>query len=295
MLRAELRQRLSRYAAAGSLATVGGVASLRVEEGRLRGAARSHGGGFFHVNTDNILLRSFRSGADYGLLLAICAGNYKDEGCCLAAATAASTFFEAFHAPLISDADIAPTLRRALLAANDGIVKISQEPIADLQLQTVLGKRTTLSGIGTALTAVAALPDRLWVAHIGDSKAYLVRDGRPRKLTVEHTLSHVAEYRERIKCTPNEAIAHADQIVLRMLGTSENAPDFDVSRVELLPRDRILLGTEALTSDLATTVTLQEIPEIETACEVLGLALSETHLPVTFGIIDIREPGCPSL
>lgn len=150
---------------------------MHAEGGSLRGAAWSHGGGFFHRSTDNIVLRSFRAGADRGLLLAICAGNYKDEACCFASAAAACAFVEAFEGALISEADVVPALRSAMLGAHEGIVDLSGEPIGDLRLGTTVGGRTSLKGLGAMVTAVAAVAGRLWVVHIGDCRAYLIVKG----------------------------------------------------------------------------------------------------------------------
>jgi hypothetical protein len=288
---AELERKLSTYSGAGYLAPLGGVASLHAEGGSLRGAAWSHGGGFFHRSTDNIVLRSFRAGADRGLLLAICAGNYKDEACCFASAAAACAFVEAFEGALISEADVVPALRSAMLGAHEGIVDLSGEPIGDLRLGTTVGGRTSLKGLGAMVTAVAAVAGRLWVVHIGDCRAYLIREGCARKLTIEHTLSHAPEYRERIEADPEQAIEWADDIVLRVLGVSEDPPKFDVSRMDLRPRDRLLVGTAALTNELAAMVASLETGDIDAAGEALTPALSAARLPVTFGIIDVRQRG----
>ncbi|MEZ4295685.1 MAG: hypothetical protein R3B70_11965 [Polyangiaceae bacterium] len=246
------------------------------------------------MNTDNVLLQRFRAGADQGLLLAICAGSSKDEGGCVAAGATACEYLDAFERGLLSEADVAPTLRRATLAAHDAVLKMSRQPLADLPpLHTVAGARTSLKGIGAATIAIAAVAGRLWVVHVGGCRAYLLRDGRLRKLNLEHTLSYVPEYRQMTKSDPSAAHEAADYLWTRSLGTAENAPNFDVSRMELLPGDRALVGSDALTDQLAATVTSHMPQSLEHAQKALDAALSATHLPVTFGILDVLNPGSP--
>lgn len=72
---------------------------------------------------------------------------------------------------------------------------------------------------------------------------------------------------------------------------SEDPPKFDVSRMDLRPRDRLLVGTAALTNELAAMVASLETGDIDAAGEALTPALSAARLPVTFGIIDVRQRG----
>ena len=95
-------------------------------------------------------------------------------------------------------------------------------------------------------TVVACLIDgrRATVAHVGDSRAYLLRDRHLHRLTADHTI--VAELVARGAIAPEEADRHAYKNVLsRNLGAKPVAA-VDVSEVELQPGDRLMLCSDGL-------------------------------------------------
>ena len=105
-------------------------------------------------------------------------------------------------------------------------------------------RRRDRRGMGT--TVVACLVDgrRATVAHVGDSRAYLLRDGRLHRLTNDHTI--VAELVARGALAADEADRHAYKNVLsRNLGAKPVA-SVDVSEVELQPGDRLMLCSDGL-------------------------------------------------
>ncbi|HVK77072.1 MAG TPA: protein phosphatase 2C domain-containing protein [Kofleriaceae bacterium] len=105
-------------------------------------------------------------------------------------------------------------------------------------------RRRDRKGMGT--TVVACLVDgrRATIAHVGDSRAYLLRDGRLHRLTNDHTV--VAELVARGAIAAHEADHHAYKNVLsRNLGAKPTA-QADVSEVELQPGDRLLLCSDGL-------------------------------------------------
>jgi protein phosphatase len=105
-------------------------------------------------------------------------------------------------------------------------------------------RRRDRRGMGT--TVVACLVDgrRATVAHVGDSRAYLLRDGHLHRLTNDHTI--VAELVARGALAPDEADRHAYKNVLsRNLGAKPVA-SVDVSEVELQPGDRLMLCSDGL-------------------------------------------------
>ncbi|MBI3647783.1 MAG: Stp1/IreP family PP2C-type Ser/Thr phosphatase [Actinobacteria bacterium] len=102
-----------------------------------------------------------------------------------------------------------------------------------------------VSGMGTTLTAAVVAGDELHLAHVGDSRAYLLRAGDLRRLTEDHTL--VARMVKAGEITQGEAEVHPHRNVLtRAVGTEPDV-DVDESRVALLDGDRILLCTDGLT------------------------------------------------
>jgi protein phosphatase len=120
---------------------------------------------------------------------------------------------------------------------------------AQLANQTVfknsLGK-SDLQGMGTTLTAALKVGRKLIFAHVGDSRAYLLRTGELVQLTQDHSV--VAEMVRRGKLKPEEAESHpARSILTRALGT-EPRVEIDLLSQDTQKGDRILLCTDGLTS-----------------------------------------------
>lgn len=105
-----------------------------------------------------------------------------------------------------------------------------------------------LSGMGTTVVLAVGAGTAWVIAHAGDSRAYLLRDGRLRRLTTDHNVA--AELVVQGRISEAEAQHHPGRnIVTRTLGA--NTPsDPDLQRVERLPGDRLLLCTDGLTAVL---------------------------------------------
>ncbi len=102
------------------------------------------------------------------------------------------------------------------------------------------------AGMGTTLTAAYLQDDELVIAHVGDSRAYLLRDGALRRLTRDHSLVH--ELVERGKLTEAEAAEHPQRsIITRALGP-EATVDVDTWTYPARAGDVLLLCSDGLTS-----------------------------------------------
>ncbi len=102
-------------------------------------------------------------------------------------------------------------------------------------------------GSGTTLTAGVWTGDRLALAHVGDGRAYLLRDGALRRLTRDHTV--VQERVEAGELDPEEAAAHPDRaLLLRALDGADGGPVPDLTLYEGKPGDRWLLCTDGLSA-----------------------------------------------
>ena len=102
------------------------------------------------------------------------------------------------------------------------------------------------SGMGTTLTAVYLDDSDLAIAHVGDSRAYVLRDGELTRLTHDHSL--VEELMRRGKLTPEQAAEHPQRsIITRALGIE---PDVEVDTWTYPARagDVVLLCSDGLTS-----------------------------------------------
>jgi protein phosphatase len=112
------------------------------------------------------------------------------------------------------------------------------------------------AGMGTTLTAALASPGAVHLAHVGDSRAYLLRAGTLRQLTRDHTL--VDRMVQAGEITRDEADVHPHRnVLLRALGT-EPSVEVESLDVGLLEGDRVLLCSDGLT----TMVTEDQIAAI---------------------------------
>ncbi len=103
----------------------------------------------------------------------------------------------------------------------------------------------SLAGMGTTLTAAVIHGDEVAVAHVGDSRAYLWRDGRLRQVTDDHSL--VAELIRRGALTPAEAERHPQRsVITRALG-AEAGVEVDLVRLAPQAGDVLLLCSDGLT------------------------------------------------
>jgi serine/threonine protein phosphatase PrpC len=102
------------------------------------------------------------------------------------------------------------------------------------------------SGMGTTMTVALVEADEVAIGHVGDSRAYLIRDGRLEQLTDDHSL--VAELVRSGKLTPEEAETHPQRsVITRALGTEADV-DVDTFSVQSAPGDLFLLCSDGLTS-----------------------------------------------
>jgi protein phosphatase len=105
----------------------------------------------------------------------------------------------------------------------------------------------TASGMGTTITAALFGPEgSVAIGHVGDSRAYRLRDGRHEQLTDDHSL--VAELVRRGELSPEEAEVHPQRsVITRALGTDPDV-DVDAFTVETQAGDLFLLCSDGLTT-----------------------------------------------
>ncbi len=104
---------------------------------------------------------------------------------------------------------------------------------------------TLRNDMGTTMVAALVHEDRLaFVANVGDSRGYLLREGMLHQVTRDHSL--VARMVEQKRISREEARHHPhSNILLRTVGTERNV-DIDIFSVELEPGDRLLLNSDGL-------------------------------------------------
>ena len=102
-----------------------------------------------------------------------------------------------------------------------------------------------LAGMGTTLTAFLADGDVLRLAHVGDSRAYLFRDGALRRVTKDHTV--VEQLVDKGRLTPEEAGIHPQRSILTRAIGVEGDVQVDQGSIEVRAGDRLLLCSDGLT------------------------------------------------
>src|SRR5262245_1610458 len=157
---------------------------------------------------------------------------------------------------VVASSQLAPdvTLRAALEAANRVVHEEAQ-------------RNRDLAGMGTTGVAAIFSPDGIaFVANVGDSRAYRLRDGAFEQITLDHSL--VAEMHRRGLITEEEALVHPRRNeVLRSLGVE---PDVvvDLHQLDLRPGDLFLLCSDGL-SGVVRDAEIAEVMHRETPAQAV--------------------------
>ncbi|HKP08117.1 MAG TPA: PP2C family serine/threonine-protein phosphatase [Microbacterium sp.] len=116
---------------------------------------------------------------------------------------------------------------------------------AAVDLIDTVGARPELAGMGTTVSALIMVDDYAVIAHIGDSRIYLFRDGALTQITTDHTF--VQRLVDSGRITPEEARYHPRRSVLmRVLGDMDTDPELDTFIMPTQPGDRWLLCSDGL-------------------------------------------------
>lgn len=180
--------------------------------------------------------------------------------------------------PSAQDAEFA--LQSALMAANS----LLAETVFDHQ---------ELTGMGTTVSALLRVGSELALAHIGDSRIYLLRDGELSQITADHTF--VQRLVDSGRITAEEAAVHPRRSVLmRVLGDVDAAPEIDTTVMATLAGDRWMLCSDGLSSYVSDDKILSAMQSVadpdNTAKRLIGLSL-DNGAPdnVTVVIVDVDE------
>lgn len=135
-----------------------------------------------------------------------------------------------------------------------------------------------LAGMGTTVTALLRSENTLAMAHLGDSRAYLLRDGLLTQVTVDHTF--VQHLVDTGRISPDEAETHPQRnVVMRVLGDFDLDLTPDMSVREAIPGDRWMLCSDGLSGFVAPediTGTLATVADPAQAAEMLvSMAMRE--------------------
>jgi PPM family protein phosphatase len=130
-------------------------------------------------------------------------------------------------------------------ASADSLSSLTQAiEVANSSIYTLSAKNEQFRGMATTCTALAVRDEHAFIAHVGDSRAYLYRNGELSQITNDHTLVE-SLVREGL-ITREQARNHPRRnVILRALG-SKGTVDVDTHIVDLMPNDIMLLCSDGL-------------------------------------------------
>ncbi len=121
----------------------------------------------------------------------------------------------------------------------------------------------SMAKMGTTLTVAYLLPPHVILSHVGDSRAYLFRDGIIHQLTRDQTLAQALIDGGLEK----DKVARFGHVLINSLGCGLSTVDADVHHIDVQPGDRLLLCSDGLTDmvntdSIAKTLGSTKLPEI---------------------------------
>jgi PPM family protein phosphatase len=148
--------------------------------------------------------------------------------------------------------DLPPLAQRLVAAGKSANQKIHQ-----------LGQtERRYNGMGTTMVSFVVNGNTTYIAHAGDSRAYLIRNGTIKQITDDHSL--INEYIRQGLLTHEDAAIHPlKHVITRALGTSPQI-DFDVNIISLIDGDFLLLCSDGLSNPLSDQDILKQVVDSRT-------------------------------
>ncbi|MFD1845514.1 PP2C family protein-serine/threonine phosphatase [Arthrobacter flavus] len=142
---------------------------------------------------------------------------------------------------------------------------------ANTLLSELVNANPQLAGMGTTVTALLLNGNRLEFAHIGDSRAYRLKDDVFEQISIDHTFVQRLIDEGRLK--PEEADVHPHKnVLMRVLGDVDASPELDLDSFEVDAGERWLLcsdGLNAVLSDELIERILRETPDLQATVDTL--------------------------
>lgn len=141
-------------------------------------------------------------------------------------------------------------IRDSVRANNDNIPSIIHQAfhVANRIIYTKAFQEPDLNGMGTTIVLALCHNDKIYIAHVGDSRAYLIQNEKIKQLTQDHSIT--GELLKAGKITEEEANKHhLRNFLTKALGTKEIVKP-DIISISLQEGDLILLCTDGLTDML---------------------------------------------
>jgi serine/threonine protein phosphatase PrpC len=177
------------------------------------------------------------------------------------ASSLAIRHLEDLDRPFASTAEAERTLRDTIT-----------ETAADLI--DMVARKPELSGMGTTVSALVMVEEYAVIAHIGDSRVYLLRDGQLTQITADHTF--VQRLVDSGRITVEEARYHPRRSVLmRVLGDMDAHPEVDTFIMATQPGDRWLLCSDGLSGVVDDSHTAKALGQGLTPARTADLLLKQ--------------------
>jgi len=164
---------------------------------------------------------------------------------------------------------------------------------AKQKIDASVKQHPAITGMGTTLSAMMVTGTKVTIAHIGDSRIYLARDGVVKQITTDHTF--VQRLVDTGRISEEEALVHPRRSVLmRVLGDIEQFPEVDIDTYETKPGDRWMACSDGLSGvvpdQLMKNILLSNV-DIQEAGELLVGEALEFGAPdnVTVILVDVVD------
>ena len=171
---------------------------------------------------------------------------------------------------------------------------------ANTELRNTVERQPELKGMGTTVTALLRTGNKIAVAHIGDSRAYLLRDGALTQITHDH--SFVQSLVDEGRITEAEAEGHPQRSLVTRVLTGQHEDEPDLAMREAHVGDRYLVCSDGLSGfvarDTIEEILLQAQPPGTTADRMVELAMragAPDNVTCVIGdIVDLNKDEPPS-
>jgi PPM family protein phosphatase len=190
--------------------------------------------------------------------------------------------------------ELASSLAAGAVREDEGAVGSGERHVTELiqeanrRVYQRSAEDASASGMGTTMTVALVEDGAVVFGHVGDSRAYLIRDGKLEQLTEDHSL--VAELVRSGKLSPEEAETHPQRsVITRALGTDPDV-DVDTFSIQTQPGDLFMLCSDGLTSMVEDQAILETVEknrgDLQTAAKALIRAANkgggEDNITVVF-------------
>lgn len=174
-----------------------------------------------------------------------------------------------------------------------GTVLADEIQTANSLLSELVHTNPRLAGMGTTVTAILLSGRSLQFAHIGDSRAYRLKNGVFEQISIDHTF--VQRLIDEGRLRPEEAETHPHKnVLMRVLGDVDASPELDLRSYDVEPGERWLLcsdGLNAVVRDSTVEEVMRSTPDLQACVDTLVDMVLAGGAPdnVTIAVVEVAE------